>query len=61
MSQLRIAMLLGGAFLLGTNAASPAQAEELRVGFIAPMTGIFAQVGKDMVDGFQMYLGRARE
>src|SRR5262245_58308563 len=56
MSQLRIAMLLGGAFLLGTNAASPAQAEELRVGFIAPMTGIFAQVGKDMVDGFQMYL-----
>ena len=30
--------------------------EELRIGFIAPTTGIFAQVGKDMVDGFQMYL-----
>ncbi|HTT46588.1 MAG TPA: ABC transporter substrate-binding protein, partial [Pseudolabrys sp.] len=29
---------------------------ELRIGFIAPMTGIFAQVGKDMVNGFQMYL-----
>ena len=29
--------------------------EELRVGFIAPMTGPFAQVGKDMVNGFEMY------
>jgi len=29
---------------------------ELRIGFIAPMTGIFAQVGKDMTDGFKMYL-----
>jgi branched-chain amino acid transport system substrate-binding protein len=30
--------------------------EELRIGFIAPMTGGFAQVGKDMSDGFKMYL-----
>jgi len=35
---------------------STASAEELRIGFIAPMTGIFAQIGKDMVNGFQMYL-----
>ena len=48
-------LLLGGALLLGVN-ISPSQAEELRIGFIAPMTGIFAQVGKDMNDGFQMYL-----
>jgi branched-chain amino acid transport system substrate-binding protein len=34
----------------------PAKAEELRIGYVAPMTGIFAQVGKDMTDGFQMYL-----
>jgi branched-chain amino acid transport system substrate-binding protein len=35
----------------------PAAAQtELRIGFIAPMTGIFAQVGKDMTDGFKMYL-----
>jgi branched-chain amino acid transport system substrate-binding protein len=27
----------------------------LRIGFIAPMTGPFAQVGKDMVNGFEMY------
>jgi hypothetical protein len=49
-------VLLGGALLLGTAFAAPAHAEELRIGFIAPMTGIFAQVGKDMNDGFQMYL-----
>jgi branched-chain amino acid transport system substrate-binding protein len=35
---------------------APACAEELRIGFIAPMTGIFAQIGKDMVDGFELYL-----
>ena len=55
MSLSRTITLLGGALLLGAG-FSPAKAEELRIGFIAPMTGIFAQVGKDMVDGFQMYL-----
>ena len=48
-------MLLGGAFVLGMS-MNAAQAEELRIGFIAPLTGIFAQVGKDMRNGFQMYL-----
>ncbi|MBF0278318.1 MAG: ABC transporter substrate-binding protein [SAR324 cluster bacterium] len=32
------------------------QAEEIRIGFLAPLTGIFAQIGKDMRNGFQMYL-----
>jgi branched-chain amino acid transport system substrate-binding protein len=36
--------------------ASPLSAEELRIGFLAPMTGPFAQVGKDMANGFTMYL-----
>jgi branched-chain amino acid transport system substrate-binding protein len=38
------------------SASTSAGAEELRIGFLAPTTGIFAQVGKDMVDGFQLYL-----
>ncbi|HEY9455741.1 MAG TPA: ABC transporter substrate-binding protein [Bradyrhizobium sp.] len=49
-------LLLGGSLVLGLSVSAPAQAEELRIGFIAPMTGIFAQIGKDMVNGFQMYL-----
>jgi branched-chain amino acid transport system substrate-binding protein len=41
-------------------AAMPAAAqEELRIGFIAPTTGPFAQVGKDMTDGLNMYLEQA--
>jgi branched-chain amino acid transport system substrate-binding protein len=42
--------------MLATGFNTQARSEELRVGFIAPLTGIFAQVGKDMVNGFQMYL-----
>jgi branched-chain amino acid transport system substrate-binding protein len=49
-------LLLGGSLALAAGAGAPAGAEELRIGFLAPTTGIFAQVGKDMVDGFQMYL-----
>jgi branched-chain amino acid transport system substrate-binding protein len=52
LSQTVAPLLFGSALMLGV----PAHAEELRLGFIAPMTGLFAQVGKDMNDGFQMYL-----
>ena len=41
--------------------APAASGEELRIGFVAPTTGIFAQVGKDMVDGFKMYLDEKKD
>jgi branched-chain amino acid transport system substrate-binding protein len=43
---------------VGLSLAMPAaaQQQELRIGFLAPMTGIFAQVGKDMANGFELYL-----
>ena len=48
--------LLAGALLLAISVSSPARSEELRIGFLAPRTGIFTQLGTDMVNGFQMYL-----
>jgi branched-chain amino acid transport system substrate-binding protein len=53
-------ILLGGGLVLGLSMNTPAKAEELRIGFIAPMTGIFAQIGKDMTNGFKMYLDEHR-
>ena len=51
-------LLLGSVVAFGVATAS--NAEEIRIGFVAPTTGIFAQVGKDMVDGFQMYLDEVK-
>src|SRR5207253_2649134 len=53
-------LLLGGSLVLATGPSSRAGAEELRIGYVAPTTGIFAQVGKDMVDGFQLYLDEVK-
>jgi branched-chain amino acid transport system substrate-binding protein len=50
--------LAGGSLAFAIGA--PASADELRIGYIAPTTGIFAQVGKDMVDGFQFYLDEVK-
>jgi branched-chain amino acid transport system substrate-binding protein len=49
-------MLVGGALLFGLGAAASAQTEELRIGFLAPRTGIYTAIGTDMLNGFQMYL-----
>ena len=49
----RIGMITFAA-ALALLAARWAAAEELRIGFIAPITGPFAQIGKDMVSGFEM-------
>jgi branched-chain amino acid transport system substrate-binding protein len=52
-------LLLGGALAFSLTPGS-ATAEELRIGYVAPTTGIFAQVGKDMIDGFQFYLDEVK-
>src|SRR5215831_1205399 len=36
------------------GAGSAAAADAIRVGYLGPLTGIFAQAGKDMLDGFKM-------
>src|SRR5258705_4566811 len=42
---------------LAVLATSPAAAAEtIRIGFMGPLTGIFAQAGKDMLDGLKMSL-----
>src|SRR5215207_11383478 len=50
----RLGPLLLSGIAIGLTAT--AKSEELRIGYLAPTTGVFAQVGKDMVDGFKMYL-----
>ncbi len=50
------APLIVGVALLGASLSAPARSQELRIGFLAPRTGIFTQLGTDMVNGFQMYL-----
>lgn len=42
--------------LLGSSMASAQGREPLKIGFIASMTGTFAQIGKDMADGASLYL-----
>jgi branched-chain amino acid transport system substrate-binding protein len=44
------------AALMASIAARSAAADELRIGFLAPVTGPFAQIAKDMLNGFKMYL-----
>src|SRR5260370_16064100 len=50
----------GVAVEISLIAIQPAAAEELRIGFLAPMTGPFAQIGKDMVNGFEMYMDEVK-
>jgi branched-chain amino acid transport system substrate-binding protein len=58
-SRARIGMITLAA-ALALLAARWAAAEELRIGFIAPITGPFAQIGKDMVSGFEMYMDEVK-
>ena len=55
--------LLGLLVLTGGVALSPpvaAQAQKpIKIGFLAPLTGGAAQIGRDTVNGFEMYLEEA--
>ncbi|MGB6862928.1 MAG: ABC transporter substrate-binding protein [Pseudolabrys sp.] len=49
-------ILMGTAVTVGLGLSVPAGAEELRIGYLAPLTGGLAQTGIDMRDGFLLYL-----
>ena len=60
MRQTNTAVLLGMLALVVATAVAPASAQNpMKIGFMAPLTGGAAQIGKDMVDGFKMYLDEA--
>jgi len=46
--------------ILSSNCIAQVQEKELRIGLIATTTGGGAQNGKDMIDGFNMYLEETR-
>src|SRR5262249_31472459 len=49
-------ILIGTAVAVGLGLSTAAGAEELRIGYLAPLTGGLAQTGIDMRDGFLLYL-----
>jgi branched-chain amino acid transport system substrate-binding protein len=55
-SRMLLAVLSASALLCGVGLAPSRAADEISIGLLAPTTGIFAAVGKEMVDGFQLYL-----
>ncbi|HKZ07458.1 MAG TPA: ABC transporter substrate-binding protein [Methylomirabilota bacterium] len=50
--------LIAAALLLGAP-PTPAQPGPIKIGFLAPLTGGAAQIGRDTVNGFEMYLSEA--
>jgi branched-chain amino acid transport system substrate-binding protein len=50
------AVLIGVCLAFAAGSVPAAAQEELRIGFIAPTTGPFAQVGADMLNGINSYL-----
>ena len=51
-----VAVLLAFVAPLAAPTGAPAQSGPIKIGFLAPLTGPFAQIGKDMVNGNQLYL-----
>jgi branched-chain amino acid transport system substrate-binding protein len=48
--------LVVGALLVALPGEALAQGAPIKIGFLAPLTGAFAQIGKDMVAGSDLYL-----
>ncbi|HEV8615757.1 MAG TPA: ABC transporter substrate-binding protein [Methylomirabilota bacterium] len=51
-----VLVLAAFALSLLSPAPAPAQSGPIKIGFLAPLTGPFAQIGKDMVGGTELYL-----
>jgi branched-chain amino acid transport system substrate-binding protein len=51
-----VLVLAAFALSLLSPAPVPAQSGPIKIGFLAPLTGPFAQIGKDMVNGTELYL-----
>jgi branched-chain amino acid transport system substrate-binding protein len=49
-------VLFGCCLTLGLSISASAQADDLRIGFLAPTTGFLSQTGQDMEHGFELYL-----
>ena len=56
LSRFVLPLCLVAASVCGASVSADAQTPELKIGFLAPRTGILTQLGTDMVNGFQMYL-----
>jgi len=55
-SLVSLAVLLAFVAPMAAPVGAPAQSAPIKIGFLAPLTGPFAQIGKDMVNGNQLYL-----
>src|SRR5262244_4403964 len=56
MKSFRLAAVMVVAIVELSLVASAGAAEAIRVGYLGPLTGIFAQAGKDMLDGLKLAL-----
>jgi branched-chain amino acid transport system substrate-binding protein len=56
MAAMRTALITTVLLTVALAAASAAAAETIRIGYIGPLTGIFSQAGKDMLDGLKLSL-----
>jgi branched-chain amino acid transport system substrate-binding protein len=57
-ARLALLLVLVAATVLAA-APAPAQTGPIKIGFLAPLTGGAAQIGRDTVNGFEMYLAEA--